>query len=179
MVSSRFEDTTGNPDTACRCLPMQRAAQGYTYAGGNPTSNKQKGICNGCDDCRMSWPKDDVRRRDSPEAMFRCKPAEPAVQLSYGPECTNKYDMLCGADCHQCRESWPIDDPRKWLSDQAYCRCREDQIREVVFSQDSCPTLDSGLCGTHCREGCLMSWEALDTLGAGGPTAACRCKRSW
>ena len=135
MKSWPFEDTLGwgSADAACRCLPMQRAAQGYSYSLNQPASN-ELGICNGCDDCRWSWPSDSTRGGGDPEAMFRCKPAEETVALSYGPDCLNKYDMLCGADCHQCRESWPTDDPRKWYSDDALCRCKVDQIRETIFS---------------------------------------------
>ncbi len=179
MMSWPFTDALGNqsPDAACRCLPMQRAAQGYNYSAAQGNNNEW-GICNGCDDCRWSWPLDDPLSGGSAEAMFRCKPAEETRELSYGPDCVNKYDMLCGADCHQCRESWPTNDPRKWYSDEALCRCKVDQIRETIFSDERCEALNSGLCGTHCRE-CLVSWEATDTLGAQGPTSDCRCKRSW
>ena len=79
---------------------MQRATNGYTY-GQNPADSNDLGICGDyCDDCRWSWPSDDPLAGGSPEAMFRCKPAEDTTELSYGPDCANKYDMLCGADCH-------------------------------------------------------------------------------
>ena len=111
--------------------------------------------------------------------MCRCEPteAEQAVELEYGPDCANNYDMLCGADCYKCRESWPANDPKKWYADEALCRCKSEDICEVVFG-DRCESLDSGLCGTHCRE-CNTSWEATDSRGEFGITADCRCKRSW
>lgn len=105
--------------------------------------------------------------------MCRCKPEEQNEPISYGPSCTNLYDMECGADCHDCREAWPTNDPRKWYSDDMLCRCKAEEIREIVFS-NACSTLESDLCGTHCRE-CNMSWEA-DTPDS---TRACRCMRSW
>jgi hypothetical protein len=107
--------------------------------------------------------------------MCRCKPTEEeeSVELNYGPDCPNTYDMLCGADCTQCRESWPANDPKKWYSDDALCRCKAEDIKEITFG-DRCASLTEGLCGTHCRE-CLMSWEATDLLGESGPTADCRC----
>jgi len=110
----------------------------------------------------LSWPADASPTTISPEQMYRCKPDE--ADLSYGPGCANHYDMLCGADCHDCRESWPTDDPRKWYSENAFCRCKAEDIREVIFG-DSCLTLESGKCGTHCRE-CNWSWEATDAAGA-------------
>ena len=85
--------------------------------------------------------------------------------------------MLCGADCHNCRETWPSNDPKMWYSDDMICRCKPEDIREVVFG-DRCASLDAGLCGDHCRE-CNMSWEATDLSGEFGPTADCRCKRHW
>ena len=58
--------------------------------------------------------------------MCRCKPEEQAEQLAYGINCANSYDMLCGADCHDCRESWVASDPKKWYSDDMLCRCKAE-----------------------------------------------------
>ena len=182
QMSWPFEDlmAEASENAACRCLPMQRATNGLTYSETDISASGNSGICDDCGaNCRMSWPHDSTEGSQSAEAMYRCKPyeTEEVGELSYGPDCINLYDMQCGADCHDCRESWPQNDPKKWYSDKALCRCKTEQIRETIFG-DRCAKLDSGLCGTHCRE-CNMSWEATDTMGAQGSTAACRCKHSW
>jgi len=167
-------DKWNSPDAACRCLPDQRAPQGYTYSD-SECSSTTAGSCDGDCDCHNSWPSDDPLEWNSAESMCRCKPTEEeeSVELNYGPDCPNTYDMLCGADCTQCRESWPASDPKKWYSDDALCRCKAEDIKEITFG-DRCASLTEGLCGTHCRE-CRMSWEATDLLGESGPTADCRC----
>lgn len=158
-------------NAACRSLPMQRASHGYTYSA-QASDDSTAGLCGDfCDSCHYSWPSDATA--ESAEGMFRCKPEEQTEQISFGPSCINLYDMECGADCHDCRESWPTNDPRKWYSDDMLCRCKAEEIREVIFG-DACDSLDSGLCGTHCRE-CNMSWED----GLFGSSNECRCKRSW
>lgn len=153
---------------------MQRASHGYTYSEQTCASNND-GLCDDdCDSCHFSWPSDDPLQQNSAEGMCRCKVEEPSEEeITYGGECANTYDMLCGADCHECRETWPTDDPKKWYSEDMICRCKSEDIRETVFSS-ACNSVDDGLCGTHCRE-CNMSWEADDPVN----TRACRCKRSW
>jgi len=169
-----------NSDNAAyRCMPMQRGANGYTYEEAACSSN-DAGICEGCDECHYSWPLGDPLGRDSAEGMCRCKPSDDLFderEISYGMACTNNYDELCGADCADCRNSWPRDDPRKWESEDAICRCKQEDFREITFG-NRCASLTDGQCGTHCRE-CHMSWESTDTAGARGPTADCRCKSSW
>lgn len=91
------------------------------------------GTCDGECDCRESYPTDDPLTWGSAELMCRCAPESESelIELSYGSECTNKYDMLCGADCHACRETWPVDDPKKWYSDEMLCRCKAEDIKEI------------------------------------------------
>ena len=105
--------------------------------------------------------------------MCRCAPEAEVQEVVYGGACANSYDMLCGADCHDCRETWPADDIQKWYSEDMVCRCKAEDIRETVFAE-ACNALDAGQCGSHCRE-CHMSWEADDPVS----TRDCRCKRSW
>lgn len=114
----------GSDNAACRCLPDQRAAIGYTYSYQRCASDA--GICDGCSDCFYSYPSDDPLGVASAEGMCRCKPQDTDVELHYGKDCHNLYDMMCGADCHDCRESWPAEDPRKWYSDDAFCRCKAE-----------------------------------------------------
>ena len=41
----------------------------------------------------------------------------------YGDPCATKSDDECDGSC-DCRWSWPGDDPAKWASDNAHCRCK-------------------------------------------------------
>ena len=162
----------GSQDAACRCLPMQRASHGYAY--GQTCSTQSSGSCgDDCSQCNWSWPADDPAQWDSAEAMCRCAPEPQVQEVVYGAACPNSYDMLCGADCHDCRETWLTDDVQKWYSEDMVCRCKAEDIRETVFAE-ACNSLDAGQCGSHCRE-CHMSWEADDPVS----TRDCRCKRSW
>ena len=76
-MSWPFDDPAkwNSNDAACRCLPDQRAPQGYTYSN-NQSNNPEAGLCDGNCDCRNSWPSDDIQRWNSAEAMYRCKPTE-------------------------------------------------------------------------------------------------------
>ena len=67
---------TKSADAACRCLPRQRAAEGYNFRNKN-LGKTTSGDCDGCSECAMSVPDDDPRGWNSPEKMARCKP-EPA-----------------------------------------------------------------------------------------------------
>ena len=82
-------------DANCRCMPRQRAPQGYTYAKSN-CGNKQAGMCTDSDDCdcRLSWPTDDPLKWRSEEVMCRCKPED--REIVFGGPCNNNYTGLCG-----------------------------------------------------------------------------------
>ena len=144
-------------------------AQGYSY-GDNQCKENTAGTCNGCSDCRWSWPSDAPNQWLSHEAMCRCKPAEEA--WSYGDPCDELYNMGCGADCTSCVWSWPS--AEDYDSTRASCRCAEGAIKEIEWG-GQCDTLEEGLCGLYCRE-CRWSWEATDLAGEDGQTADCRCK---
>lgn len=92
---------------ACRCLPRQRALIGYTY-GQSDCGSSDEGLCDGCDNCRWSWPSDDPLQWNSAESMCRCMPDEETI--SFGNSCANSYNGMCGADCQACHWSWPADD---------------------------------------------------------------------
>jgi len=99
--------------------------------GQNQCSDNTNGDCNGCADCRWSWPSDAGDKWLSAEAMCRCKPED--VVYEFGNSCEQNYNGLCGADCTNCHWSWPADDALKWDSADANCRCPASDIRETVF----------------------------------------------
>ena len=97
----------------------------------------------------------------------------------YGNECRrrNQDKSLCTDDC-LCSWSWPIDDPERWRSADATCRCKPEEpqpeVPEITWGHVAC-NVTNLKCGTGCRE-CFWSWEATDTGRWAGDTAACRCK---
>ena len=48
-----------------------------------------------------------------------------AVYYTFGNDCTNLQDEGCALypTCDSCKFSWPTDDPDKWDSSAARCRC--------------------------------------------------------
>ena len=46
--------------------------------------------------------------------------------FSFGNACAGPHDDLCGPECTQsnCKWSWPSNDPQKWSSKDAKCRCQ-------------------------------------------------------
>ena len=48
----------------------------------------------------------------------------PPSQYDYGQPCAHHDDDDCGSSCAACMFSWPHDDPKKWLSPNAKCRCK-------------------------------------------------------
>lgn len=59
-------------DAACRCLPKQRAPQGYTYKQ-RAEKKSNVGLCDGCADCARSYPNNDPLTYNSDEQMPRCR----------------------------------------------------------------------------------------------------------
>ena len=85
------------------------------------------GLTPNCDNCRWSWPVDDPTKWASEEATCRCASE---VEIRYGSECNNITDELCElkeGNCNSCRWSWDREDPLKWNSESASCRCVEDR----------------------------------------------------
>ena len=72
-------DKWNSDENKCRCMPRQRAREGYLY-GKRPCKRDSldMGLCDDCEDseCRFSWPKDDPKRWRSDEKHCRCKPVE-------------------------------------------------------------------------------------------------------
>lgn len=48
----------------------------------------------------------------------------PSGDFDYGDPCKNPNDGQCGNSCSDCRWSWPSNDPAKWASKDAACRCK-------------------------------------------------------
>lgn len=44
--------------------------------------------------------------------------------FDYGDPCAHPNDGKCGNSCSDCRWSWPSNDPAKWSSKDAACRCK-------------------------------------------------------
>jgi len=144
------------------------APQAYTYK--KECKKNTWGACDGCDNCRFSWPSSDPLRWKSAEKMCRCEQEQPS--LTYTTEtCPNLYDGECGADCHSCVKAF------SGTTGEATCQCADGQIRQVIWGQLEADELDAGLCGDSCKE-CRWSWEELDPLGSLGSTANYRC-RDW
>lgn len=159
-------------DKACRCLPRQRAAEGYKYAK-KQCAKLTAGTCDGSCDCRRSVPIDDPLGWQSPESMCRCKPLpEPANRIWGTTGCGESlYNGLCGQDCHDCQPNWFNDG----TPSDGQCRCTPGSIREIVWGAEQCASSSDGQCGTYCRD-CRVSWELSDTTGS---TLDCRCKNWW
>jgi len=62
-------------------------------------------------------------------------PTDPYV---YGDPCKDAFDGKCGTSCThaRCDWSWPKDDPARWNSKDAACRCKpasEDEKVEILI----------------------------------------------
>ena len=62
-----------SPEFACRCMPKPRAPHGYVYKEFLHPYNT-RGDCDGCDNCRKSYPIGDPLKYKSDEFMVRCAP---------------------------------------------------------------------------------------------------------
>lgn len=97
---------------------------GYTF--GDSCKTKNQDLCgNDCNDCAWSWPSNDPAKWSSKDAHCRCNVgAGPSpTQYTYGNACATKDSGQCGENCNACDWSWPSNDPEKWSSKDADCRC--------------------------------------------------------
>ena len=62
-------------------------------------------------------------------------PDPPKHDYDYGDPCSHPNDGKCGNSCSadNCRWSWPHDDPAKWDSKDAACRCRPGDMFEAIL----------------------------------------------
>ena len=138
-----------DPLAECRCeytqdeTPPPPDANTVIYYGGD-CNNLDDGFCGDvdCAACKWSWPADTTFAdpwKNDPYRECRCElenspddnnlpdPIDEVV-YKYTNECTrSSHDKsLCTNDC-PCFKSWPIDDPNKWKSVDAACRCLPKQ----------------------------------------------------
>jgi len=148
MKSYPFGDSLKwrSPDAACRCLPRQRAAHGYTFSSKNH-AKKNRGTCDGCEECAYSFPSDDPLRFNSAEKMFRCRP-ESKLEFNKNGNCGRHYNGECGQDCHLCKWSWP-EGADGTPANGGACRCAD--IKDITFGQH-CLNKDEGECGNSCKD---------------------------
>lgn len=55
------------------------------------------------------------------------------TDFTFGDECSTKTDDDCSqVNCkdHMCKWSWPSNDPAKWSSKDAHCRCQQHWAAE-------------------------------------------------
>merc|ERR1712156_10446 len=87
-------------------------------------------LCTEFDPCFISWPADDKAKGRSKDKACR-----PLPRRSYEGE-FEEGKKSCRADKHgtcgyfgcdgRCKQSWPIDDEKKWKSDDKMCRCFDE-----------------------------------------------------
>lgn len=87
-----------------------------------------KELCGEEDLCFKSYPSDDPKKWRSDD--FACRPL-PGRHMDgdfkYAKRECKSNRGLCGLGCDEgetCHNSWPIDDPAKWKSADAMCRCK-------------------------------------------------------
>jgi len=91
-----------------------------SYYGGEPWLSKGK--CPSGAQCSLQ----DVSFKNLVFSSTGAGPAPPApdpADYEYGDRCGSSTDDYC-TGCDDCDWSWPKDDPAKWDSDDAACRCR-------------------------------------------------------
>lgn len=84
--------------------------------------------------CHNSWPADDPEKWRSKERACRTVPASYIndsandIDFKFGKkECKKEGAGLCHYGCEgTCHNSWPEDDPLKWKSPMAMCRCKTE-----------------------------------------------------
>ena len=57
----------------------------------------------------------------------------------YGDACSHPNDGKCGNNCSagNCRWSWPSNDPAKWASKDADCRCKPSSVEEITTPEET------------------------------------------
>merc|ERR1719389_452329 len=86
------------------------------------------------------------------------------TEYKFGGKCRNNDDS---SECHSeghCFRSWPVDDERRWNSDDAKCRTIPDHYinNEFEYSRNPTRNQNAGLCSVGCAHGeqCYNSWIA-------------------
>lgn len=113
-------------NAADREFPVCTDFTSYKYSnqcGGRQDSSK----CGENDDCFRSWPSTDAKKWKSDD--FACRPLPMRLidgEFTYARrECRNMRKGQCIFGCEgTCHNSWPVDDPLRWKSPDAMCRCK-------------------------------------------------------
>lgn len=111
------------PDSYAKATKTLKDGMVFTmssYYGGEPWLSKGK--CPSSASCQL----DDVSFRNMVFSSTGADPAPPApdpTNYEYGDACDSNYNDYCDG-CDGCDYSWPKDDPAKWDSDDAACRCK-------------------------------------------------------
>jgi hypothetical protein len=63
------------------------------------------------------------------------KPCPPPSKYAFGDHCATKDADDCGDNCtlEACDWSWPVNDPKKWDSKDAKCRCNPNGEEQMSF----------------------------------------------
>jgi len=141
-VADSLEDC-GNPDcTTCHETWYLSDPTDISYQCTDFRRMKYSNLCRdwknkdnlcGVDDiCLRSWPETDSRKWRSNEAA--CRPLPESLiegEFKYAKRTCKSNKGLCGLGCGEgetCYNSYPIDDPLKWKSPHAICRCKPDDL---------------------------------------------------
>ena len=101
-----------------------------SYYGGEPWLSKGK--CPSGATCQLT----DVPFKNLVFSSTGADPAPPApdpTDYEYGDACGSSTDDYC-TGCADCDWSWPKDDPAKWDSDDAACRCKPTSLDAFTIS---------------------------------------------
>ena len=211
-------DMWSSSEARCRCRnPEQSAVEAagglsqYFFGGDCATLTDQDcGSVAGCTRCQFSYPVGDPMEWSSSDAMCRCSSDSgsggsgsggndsgstdnSSINYEFGGACENNQDDDCSlvAGCNSCQWSWPADDPLQWDSNDAKCRCNNDNNDSGSNNDNSTTNPDKyyyewgGNCLTNqdddcsqvsgCNR-CLWSWPADDPLQWDSNDAKCRCQ---
>lgn len=83
-------------------------------------------LCGADDLCFNSYPHNDPLKWKSPDRACRPLPRRLVDdEFKFAKRECNMRKGLCAFGCEgTCHNSWPIDDPERWKSSDAMCRCK-------------------------------------------------------
>ena len=98
----------------------------YKYSNECKGRRQDKSLCDSDNPCFKSWPHGDELKWKSPDAACRTLPQQRAPEgyiYNANRNCRKNTNGNCKG-CGDCRNSYPHDDPAKWHSAEAMCRCK-------------------------------------------------------
>lgn len=95
----------------------------------------------------------------------------------FSNQCGSMDSSMCGSD-DVCFRSWPVDDEKKWKSDDFACRPIPARMLAGEFTYSRRPTrnMNKGLCALGCDGACHNSWPVGDADKWKSSDAIYRCK---